>query len=109
MSRVSSELNLNENQRSQLEDIKNEIMAAKKRHKEDKQRGLEEAKSLILSQEIGLNQVQELMARRQDLIQEELPNIFPKIQSFHAGLSAEQKQKIVNFMNKFHQKRFGHH
>ncbi|MDA8793895.1 Spy/CpxP family protein refolding chaperone [Bacteriovoracaceae bacterium] len=103
--KVTRKLELNQVQKEKLEDLKVAVLQARERHSSDKQEMFTSVKRMVLAEEISEGEVRSLIDKRQNIIQEEFPQVFPLFQAFHASLNSEQKKRAVELMDKFHSKR----
>jgi Spy/CpxP family protein refolding chaperone len=104
---ISYKLDLNDGQKQKLSQLKDSIMEAKKRRAPEKKVMHDEMKKLVRAKTIDEAAVKDLVMQKEKMIAEEFPAIFIKLQAFHSSLSDEQKEKVVQFMDKIHSKK-GH-
>ena len=100
--KVSSKLDLTKEQESKLVLIKDKYfeLRSKQNHSEKK----DKVEKLILSKTLDDKEVQYLYEAKQRRMNNYYKEIYPLLKDFHASLNDEQKQDVVNFMNKIHKK-----
>jgi hypothetical protein len=102
--KISRTLDLTDDQLEKLNALKDEVLAASKRQLTERESMFNEVKGLIVSDRLPEGEVKGLMVRKNQIRLEEFPSVFPKLQAFHASLSAEQKEEIVQIANKLYKK-----
>jgi len=105
--KISSKLDLNEEQESKLEEVKIAFLQSRKKHKEGRKEMLSEIEGLISSDSVAITDIKKLIDRKKSWIDGELPRVFPKIKAFHASLSFEQKKNAVELIRKFKKRHCG--
>lgn len=100
-SKISDELDLNKDQETKLEAVRQEFLAARNRHKDERAKNIEEVKQIVLSEKLDAAKVKEKLAHRQKFFDENFDTVFAKVSVFHAALNSEQKQKAVELIGKF--------
>lgn len=99
--KVSSELDLTDEQKTHLDAVKQAMIDVRKTHKAERQSYFERVKQLILSEHLDAARVKALMAERQKQLDSDFDSVFEKVAAFHASLSADQKQKAVDLIEKY--------
>jgi protein CpxP len=99
--KISSKLDLNDQQKAKLDEVKTAILDARKQHAADRVQGKEELKKLVLSDKLDAAQTKALLERRHQSMESNFDPIFAKVQAFHASLTPEQKQKAADVIDKF--------
>lgn len=101
VSKVSSKLDLTEEQKSKLDAVKAAVLDLHKEHQADRTQHLEELKAWIMSEKLEVTRVKALMAQRQKAMDQNVDRVFGKVSEFHSSLSTEQKKKAVELIDKF--------
>lgn len=102
--KISSELNLNDDQRAKLHDVfmaKKAIMEEKKPRKMELKR---EMVAMIEAPKLDRAQFKMLMEKKEDLSEDKadaiLSEVYPKLEIFHASLSTDQRKKAAECIEK---------
>jgi Spy/CpxP family protein refolding chaperone len=107
--RITDSLDLNDAQQAKLQAIKQEFEQGMKKYHEQRQafydRLLEDVQKPQLDKQLLLDMVDS----RKQAYDEIAPRLIDKVIDFHASLNAEQKQKIVEHMQKFREHFKEHH
>ena len=104
VAKISSKLDLDENQKTRLNKIKDEILEEAKPHRESKEEFRREAMELLRSDKITEEGVEKLVAKKEAAYKEMKPFIIKKIVEFHSILNTDQKNKLADKMEEFHRK-----
>jgi Spy/CpxP family protein refolding chaperone len=103
--RISSQLDLNEDQEAKLTDLAN---AVKEQMKEKRDVPTEEFKALIEAPVLNPEQSKAFFDKRKSEMEARADTIyaalFPKLAVFHDSLTDEQRKKVVALMDKFHKR-----
>src|SRR5689334_17657646 len=91
--RISDELDLNDTQKSKLDDIKKEVLAARKAHSEDRKGMVKQVIALIESDQWDAKAAESLIAKKRALVDQVSPKVLAKVAEFHAALTPEQRKK----------------
>jgi periplasmic protein CpxP/Spy len=105
---VSSELKLDDSQKKQLEEIKVGYLERKKKGRESKKENHNLLVAEIKKDSIDKKQVSEIVSKMDKQRNETREWMIDQLIAFHKTLSAEQKVKLVELMEKFHSKRSHH-
>lgn len=92
---LTKKLDLDENQASKLEVIKDEFQKVHKEHVQERAEKTQMIIEMIQSDQIDQAKVIELVNAKLLIIQEKAPQFVDKVADFHSTLSAEQKQIII--------------
>ena len=108
MKRIAQQLDLNDEQRTKLEAVKLEVLAARSRLGSEQQKLFDEVIVQVQAGRLDQAKLIQLLERRQELQREAAPAVVAKVAEFHASLTAEQKTKAVEHLQHFRE-RMGHH
>ena len=92
---VSETLDLNESQRAQLDQIKDEIMTKARVMHADKASMREELVAQLRNEEIDQERVNALIAEHRAKIDEMIDLLVVRLAEFHRTLTPEQKEKLI--------------
>lgn len=110
--RVASKLELDETQKGKLVALKDEIMKARKDLQADRESSFDEVRTMVKSDVMNKDSIKALFDQKHQKMEQHADPVLDKLIDFHASLTVEQKQQIVEFMDK-HQERghrgWGHH
>ena len=101
---IAETLDLNETQRVQLNEIKEEFLAKAKDMHAKKAAMHAEFKAELLKEEIDQQRVRELIAQKREQMAEIMDLAVVRLAEFHKTLSAEQREKLVAKLEWFHSK-----
>ncbi|MDX1707260.1 MAG: Spy/CpxP family protein refolding chaperone [Desulfobacterales bacterium] len=101
---ISETLDLNDNQRAQLDGIKEEFLAKAKDMHAKKEAMHAEFKAELLKEEIDQQRMKDLMAQKREQMAQIMDLAVERLAEFHKTLSAEQKEKLVAKLEWFHSK-----
>ena len=101
---IAETLDLNDAQRVQLDEIKEEFLARAKEMHAKKAAMHAEFKAELLKEEIDQQHVKELMAQKREQMTEIMDLAVVRLAEFHKTLSTEQKEKLVAKLEWFHSK-----
>ncbi len=105
---ISSELKLDEPQKKQLEEIKVGYLERKKKGREGKKEDHKLLLAEIKKDSIDKKQVSEIVSKMDKQRNETREWMIDQLIAFHKTLSAEQRAKLVELIEKFHSKRKHH-
>jgi Spy/CpxP family protein refolding chaperone len=105
---ISEALDLNDNQRAHLDDIKEEFLAKAKEMHARKEAMHAEFKSELLKEQIDQQRMKALIAQKRDQMTEIMDLAVARLAEFHATLTPEQKEKLVAKIEYFHEKHSRH-
>lgn len=100
VNKIEDELKLDEKQNAKLHDVKNALLEARKRWKENRNQMIDETKAMIVSEKLDQAKAKAMLERRQKMNESEFEIIYPKLSEFHATLNPEQKKKFVALIEK---------
>jgi len=98
---VSETLDLNDSQIAQLESIKGELMQKHEEMRAGKEAMHAEAKALLLSDPINEADVKAMVAKHRARMDEVVDLVVIRFIEFHSTLTAEQKAKLVQKLERF--------
>lgn len=101
---ASHKLDLNSEQEEKLVQFTNTLMEVRSRRQKDKTSFKISIKSLISSEKLDEKEIKKLISKKEEIIEQEFPGLFSSLQTFHSSLSADQKQKIIELIDKCHDK-----
>ena len=105
---ISETLDLNDNQRAHLDGIKEEFLAKAKEMHARKEAMHTEFKAELLKEEIDQQRVKALIAQKREHMTEIIDLAVVRLAEFHATLTPEQKEKLVDKLEYFHEKHKSH-
>lgn len=97
---ISGELEFNEDQKSQLNDMKDEIVAKMKEHRAERENQKSEIASLVRNNEITEEKIDEIFEEHQQHMEAMKPFVKEKILEFNAMLDDDQRNKVADFIEK---------
>jgi len=92
---ISETLDLNESQRAQLDQIKDELLAKAQGMHADKESMREELVAQLRSEEIDQVSVKALVAEHREKMDEIIDLVVVRLAEFHKTLTPEQKEKLI--------------
>lgn len=110
--RIASKLELDETQKGKLINLKEEIMKARSELQADRESSFDEVKTMVNSEVISRDSVRALFDQKHQKVGQLADPIIDSLVDFHASLNVEQKQKVIEFMEKHKERgdhRWGHH
>ena len=105
---IAETLDLDDTQRAQLDEIKDEFLAKAKDMHAKKEAMHAEFKAELLKDEIDQQRVKDLMAQKREQMAEMMDLAVVRLAEFHKTLSTEQKEKLVAKLEWFHSKHSRH-
>jgi protein CpxP len=106
--RVAKHMDLNQQQTTKLEAVKQEMLAARGKLSKEQQTLFDDMVAQIQADRLDQEKVIKLLERRQELQRQLAPQVVAKIAEFHASLTPEQKAKAVEHLRHFRE-RMGPH
>jgi periplasmic protein CpxP/Spy len=101
VSKISSKLDLNTDQKAKLDDVKKAILEIYKGHESERAKQIEDLKEQILADHLDAGKLKSMATQRQKIIDENFDAVFAKVSVFHDSLKAEQRKKAVDLIDKF--------
>jgi Spy/CpxP family protein refolding chaperone len=101
---IAETLDLNDEQRAQLEDIKEEFMAKARDMHAQKEAMHAELMAELRKAEIDQEKVRDLIAQKRLQMDEMIDLAVVRLVEFHKTLSPEQREKLVAKLEYFHEK-----
>jgi periplasmic protein CpxP/Spy len=98
---LAEALDLDEAQRRQVDQIRDELMAKGKDLKAEHRRLAEELKGLVMADSLNQERLKAIVAEQRSRMDELVDLAIPRLAEFHRTLSAEQKTKLVSKIEKF--------
>jgi len=98
---VTTTLNLNEDQKLKLQDVKNELLRLHNEHKAKKAAVMDNLIVEIQKPTIDSGFLMGLVDQHKANVDQAAPILIDKIIIFHESLTTEQKSKAVEILNKF--------
>ncbi len=110
-SKISNKLDLNESQEAKLNDVRDEVLIARKAMHKDRVANFSQIETMIKSDKLNKADILALFKSKTDTLELSAEPVIDKLVVFHASLNAKQKDKIAEFMNKRKEGRhgWGHH
>lgn len=102
--KITSELELNEQQQVKLNEIKDEFLAKKNERQKDHKHMFDTILSEIKSEKIDQEKLKTLADSRLKTMKEMTPFVVSKLAEFHSILTPEQRVKLADKMQEFHNK-----
>jgi hypothetical protein len=99
--KISYDLDLNDNQKAKLNEVKQAYLDSRKANEGARDKHFNDIKQLLLSEKIESSKVKPLMTDRQKMWDKAFDSILPKFTEFHSSLTADQKRKAVEMLEKF--------
>ncbi|MCW8930850.1 MAG: Spy/CpxP family protein refolding chaperone [Gammaproteobacteria bacterium] len=100
ISKISDKLELNENQKTKLVEVKDEALKARAKMQKDKSSHFEQVENMIQSERLNKQEIQLLFKSKTEKLAANAEPVIDKLIDFHADLNNEQKQKIIAFIKK---------
>ena len=97
---LSWKLDLNEEQQGLLEEIRTEMDTIREQTREQRAEDKATAIALIKADTLDTTAAMALLNKKQDTINTHAPSVLEKVAALHATLSAEQKNIIIEKLNK---------
>ncbi len=105
VSRVSSKLDLNEEQKLNLVNLKDTILEQKQKHKGESPKDI--LKTLLAEPVLDESALLNIAEERTTAMNQAIPQVVTALATFTNSLSDEQRAKIVKFVDKFSKHRRG--
>lgn len=100
--KIASELDLSDAQKAKLDIVKQEILAAREKGKQEREEAFSTILAQIRSKQLDTGKLQALMDRHHKHMGEISPSVLSKIADFHASLTDEQREKAAQKLEKLH-------
>lgn len=97
---IAGELDFDDAQKSQLESMKDEIALKMKEHQAEREAQKQYVASLVRTNELTEEAIDEIFAKHQQHVEEMKPFIKEKILEFNAMLNNTQRDKVADFIEK---------
>lgn len=101
---IAEALNLNDPQRAQLDEIKEEFLAKAKEMHTKKAAMHAELMAELRKEEIDQQRMKDLIAQKQEQMAEIMDLAVVRLADFHRTLTPDQKEKLVAKLEWFHEK-----
>lgn len=101
---IAETLDLTDQQRAQLEGIKEEFMAGAEAMRADKKAMHDAFMAELGKEEIDAQRLKGLIAQKQEQVTDFLDLAITRLAEFHRTLTPEQRQKLVTKLEYFHEK-----
>ena len=88
-------LDLTEQQREKLNEVKNEILQARRAMRDERQAMLDEVITQVESDRINHASILDLLDQQYALMRRAAPHVIAKVSEWHATLTSEQKAEAV--------------
>ncbi|MGD2037819.1 MAG: Spy/CpxP family protein refolding chaperone [Desulfobacterales bacterium] len=105
---IAETLDLNDGQRAQLDEIKEEFMAKAKQMHAQKEATRAEFMAELRNEEIDQEKVRDLIAQKRSQMDEMIDLAITRLVEFHKTLLPEQREKLVAKLEWFHEKHQHH-
>ncbi len=105
---VSSKLNLNDSQKTQLSSIKNELMRKGLEMRAEHERVHKDISAQIMSDRIDVDEVKTLIKKKHARFEDLIDTAVDRLAEFHATLTPEQKEQLVAWMETHRQRKLKH-
>jgi periplasmic protein CpxP/Spy len=102
VNRISSSLDLSKEQAEKLNKIKDEILARIKSRPNDREAFHNELIGLVKSDKLDRNMIENFIGKREERMKELKPFLIDKLVEFHNILTPEQRNRIVEKLDKFY-------
>jgi len=99
--KISKKLDLDDGQKAKLEDVKVELMMHHNQHKTEKAESMERLIRELKKPEIDQALLLDFVNQHTTRVEQAAPAVIEKLAIFHASLTAEQKQELVEKLQKF--------
>ena len=101
VNKISSKLDLNEEQQQKLRAVKAEFVTAMQQHHQDQQQLFDQLIADVQKPQLDKQLLVDMMEKRRQAFDDIAPKVIDKIVEFHASLNDEQKQKAAERMQYF--------
>ncbi|OUS26720.1 hypothetical protein A9Q99_15960 [Gammaproteobacteria bacterium 45_16_T64] len=101
---VAYKLDLTGEQEEKWFAIRDELKLMKANARQEKQAHIEEAKIMLMADSLDQTAVLAKLTQHQEVLRQTAPGIVQKVVEFHATLTQEQKEKVVDMMDHFAKK-----
>jgi Spy/CpxP family protein refolding chaperone len=107
--RVSDELDLTEPQKTKLEAVRQEILAARKATRADREATREEVLSLLNEPQLDQQKVLSLIQEKTTAVNQYAPQVVAKLGSFYDSLTDEQRKALREHVAEMSERHHRHH
>lgn len=109
--KVASKLELNQEQRAQLDKLSTTILEAKQEHQKGKEQKRQEILAMLQEETFDQDKALTMVKEKTRFIEQQAPAVISAYADLHKMLSAEQRAKIGEHLNEHfeHHGRWGHH
>jgi periplasmic protein CpxP/Spy len=108
VSKVSKELDLNEQQKAKLVAVKDAFLVARAQGRTEHDAMFDEALAMIGRERFDQAKALQLLERHQAVQRKGAPDVLARVADFHASLSSEQRAKAVEQLKRFRDRMHGH-
>jgi uncharacterized membrane protein len=102
ISLVSWKLSLSDTQKSRVNDIVSQVMDKIQEKQLERKDSRDKARELLLKESITTEEVEVLIKKRREAMEELKPFFVEKIVELHGILNSDQKKKLAEIMDKHH-------
>ncbi len=102
--KITKKLDLNADQQQKLSALALEIKKTMTEMKDERATEMDFIQGQVKGQQLNVLELRKLLLKKQEAHIAAFDKISPKLETFHASLNAEQKEKVVEFMGKFKQR-----
>ncbi|WP_455204958.1 Spy/CpxP family protein refolding chaperone [Kaarinaea lacus] len=99
--KISSKLDLNEEQQQKLRAVKEEFVTAMRQHHQEQQQLFDQLIADVQKPQLDKQLLVDMVEKRRQAFDDIAPKVIDKIVEFHASLNDEQKQKAAEHMQYF--------
>ena len=107
--KIAGELDLNDQQKAEVEKIKDEIKAKMESNKPDRENDMTEMEQMFRSDTFDKQKVLDLMKQHDSKREEMRSFMLDEVAKFHGILTPDQRNKAVDKMKEFRQKKHDRH
>lgn len=100
---ISKELDLNDAQKAKLKIMAQDIKAKHKAMRAENAQNFDQFTAQIRKDKLDMNVINSLIDKKHETMQQIRPFALEKLTEFHAMLTPEQRNKLADKMEKFHQ------
>src|SRR5581483_107689 len=106
--KITRELNLNDEQKTKLEAVKQEFLSVRSQMQGQHDAMFTEGLAQVRSERIEEAKMLQLFQQHQEQVTQLAPSVLSKIAEFHASLTPEQRVKAAEGLQEFHDKLMRH-
>ena len=100
---IAWKLDLSEEQQALLDDVHQEMQAIREQQQEQRKQDREAVINLVMADTLDTGAAMALLQQKQTTLMAKAPGVLEKIAALHATLTPEQKNIIIEKLNKMHQ------